>query len=328
MLPPQLPPAAETADTLEVCIIGDVMMHSRQLSYDHTLFLEELAPILSDADIAVANAEFTLAGPPYTGYPAFSAPDSYKHSILDSGVDVLLTANNHILDKGAKGLQRTLRQYDCFTGSGLDEAQYNSLNPLILRRKGIKLALVNFTYGTNTPASSQYPRVSRMERGEIARQMKAAREKADFVLVLPHWGEEYSLRHNTSQQRWAEWLVEEGADAIVGAHPHVVQDTTHIGGVPVVYSVGNAVSNMSAPNTQLELAVRLRFVRHRITGRCEVLEPELRFLWCSLPGKHCGTYRTIVVDDWTGRRDEWLDPSDYDKMIHTLKRVKTETGIE
>ena len=93
------------------------MMHSRQLQYDHSLFLKDLAPLLSEADLAIANAEFTLAGPPYTGYPAFSAPDGYKNSILDAGVDVLLTANNHILDRGSAGLERTLKQYDCFAGS-------------------------------------------------------------------------------------------------------------------------------------------------------------------------------------------------------------------
>ena len=101
------------------------MMHTRQLQYDHSHFLDDLRPLLSEADLSIANAEFTLAGPPYTGYPAFSAPDTYLSSILDAGVDVLLTANNHILDKGPKGLERTLKQYGVFTGSGLDEEQYS-----------------------------------------------------------------------------------------------------------------------------------------------------------------------------------------------------------
>ena len=115
------------------------MMHSRQLQYDHSLFLKDLAPLLSEADLAIANAEFTLAGPPYTGYPAFSAPDGYLQSILDAGVDVLLTANNHILDKGSAGLERTLKQYTDFTGSGLDEAQFRRNNPLIRTVKGVKM---------------------------------------------------------------------------------------------------------------------------------------------------------------------------------------------
>lgn len=304
------------------------MMHARQLHYDHSHFLDDLKPLLSEADLAIANAEFTLAGPPYTGYPAFSAPDAYLSSILDAGVDVLLTANNHILDKGAGGLKRTLKQYGLFAGSGLDEEQYKRNNPLILSRKGMRIALVNFTYGTNTGSGAEYPRVSRMKREEIARQMKRARDCADFVIVLPHWGEEYSLKHNSSQQEWAEWLAGQGADVIIGAHPHVVQDTARIKGVPVIYSLGNAVSNMSAVNTRLELAVIIRLVKQK-KGMCgKVLDPELHFLWCTLPGKKTESFRTVVVEEQRGRRDDWLDARDYDEMMQTLERVKRVTGIE
>ena len=302
-------------------------MHSRQMAYDHSAFLAGIAGMLSEADIAIAGAEFTLAGPPYTGYPAFSAPDGYLKSIMDAGVDVLLTANNHILDKGAEGFERTLKQYACFTGSGLDDEQYRRNNPLILNAKGIRIALVNFTYGSNFYGDFRYPRLSRMQKKEIGVQMHRARNSADFVIVLPHWGEEYVLTHDAKQQEWAEWLVEQGADAIIGAHPHVVQDTTHIAGVPVVYSLGNAVSNMSAPNTRLELAAKLKLVK-RSDGTTELLGPELVFLWCNLPGTRTANYTTIAVDEWIGRRSEWIDARDYDNMTSTLERVKKATGIE
>ena len=304
------------------------MMHSAQMEYDHSAFLSAVAPMLSEADMSIAGAEFTLAGPPYTGYPAFSAPDSYLESIMAAGIDVLMTANNHVLDKGSKGLRRTLGRYDVFTGSGLDEEQFARNNPLILNVKGIRIALVNFTYGTNVGPDSEYPKVNRMNKETISAQMARARAFADFVIVLPHWGDEYSLRHNRSQEEWAVSLVEMGADAIVGAHPHVVQDTTHIDGVPVVYSIGNAVSNMSAPNTRLELAVKLTLVNAPLTGERKVLDPELVFLWCNLPGTRTDNYTTIVVDEWIGTRDEWKNPSDYDNMIRTLERVKKTTGIE
>ena len=91
-------------------------------------------------------------------------------------------------------------------------------------------------------------------------------------------------------------------------------------------SLGNAVSNMSAPNTRLELMTTLRLVRHP-SGRCEVLPPDLRFMWCTLPGKLTAGYAVIFVDEWVGRRDAWADPSDYDEMMATLARVKAATGI-
>ena len=111
------------------------MMHSAQMEYDHSAFLSAVAPMLSEADMSIAGAEFTLAGPPYTGYPAFSAPDSYLESIMAAGIDVLMTANNHVLDKGSKGLRRTLRLLDVLTSNRLDEDHFAPNHSLILNVK-------------------------------------------------------------------------------------------------------------------------------------------------------------------------------------------------
>lgn len=322
-------------DTVTVSFLGDMMMHEKQLGYDCDGFLSELGSITRDADISIANLEFSLAGRPYTGYPSFSAPDRYAYSIAGHGVDVFLTANNHVLDKGRRGLIRTLEVYDSmrdslgvrYTGCAATPAADSLLNPLIIVGKGIRIALVNFTYDNNYKPYDGWPAIRMMDRDGVGQMFARARERgADFIVALPHWGEEFKLRHSREQQEWAEWLAGQGADLIVGSHPHVVQDTSHVGGVPVIYSLGNAVSNMSAENTRLELAARVRFV-HYPDGTMEMLEPELTFLWCCLPGTLRDNYVTIPVADFTGRRDEWLDPSDYDNMTTTYQRVIKGTGI-
>lgn len=323
-------------DTVSVFIIGDVMMHSRQLEYDHRPFLSSISHRMKEADFCVANMEFPLGGRPYTGYPVFSTPDWYADYVAACGADVFLMANNHILDKGPDGLERTLGYYShlrdslgiCYTGAAADPVSSRETYPLIISRRGIRIALINFTYGTNGGSAESWPKVNRMREEEIHRAFRSARDQeADFIIALPHWGNEYELNHSKSQERWAEWLVGEGADAIVGSHPHVVQDTSHIGGRPVIYSMGNAVSNMSAKNTRLELAVTLRFVRVFETGELQMLEPELDFMWCTLPGMLTTSYSTIFIKEWATRRSEWLNPSDYDNMVATLERVRKATGI-
>ena len=322
-------------DTISVTFLGDLMMHENQLKYDCDGFLDELGAITRDADISVANLEFSLAGKPYTGYPSFSAPDRYAYSIAGHGVDVFLTANNHILDKGRRGLTRTLRVYDSmrdscgiqYTGCAVDPASDSLLNPLVVVGRGIRIALVNFTYDTNYKPYEGWPTIKMMDRGEVGEMFSRARERgADFIVALPHWGTEFRLRHDRDQQEWAEWLAGQGADLIVGAHPHVIQDTSHVRGIPVIYSMGNAVSNMSVENSRLELAVKARFVHHP-DGRKEMLEPELIFLWCCLPGTLRDNYVTIPVAAFAGRRDEWTDKSDYDNMMTTYERVTKQTGI-
>lgn len=327
---------ARCQDTLSVAFVGDVMMHAKQLEYNYTSFFNKAEHLMKEPDITVANMEFALGGKPYSGYPSFSAPDGYALYMCEIGTDVFLTANNHILDKGDKGLERTLGIYDRmmadsliqYTGCAMDEASDTLINPLIIDAKGIRLALVNFTYGTNYSSEKKWPAVKRMNKDSVKKMFdRAADANADFVIALPHWGEEYSLTHSSNQKEWAKWMVDQGASLIVGAHPHVVQDTTHISGTPVIYSMGNAVSNMSAVNTRLELMVVARFLKDE-DGNTSMLEPELKFLWCSLPGHFNDTYTVLPVDEMIDRRDLWKNPADYDNMISTLKRVTKTTGIQ
>lgn len=324
-------------DTVTMFIIGDVMLHSRQMQYPYGPFLEHISGRMKAADITVANMEFPLGGRPYTGYPAFSAPDGYAEYVSGCGANIFLAANNHILDKGYGGLTRTIHVYDSLERSGAiryagisSDLQDNAGRyPLTVNVRGIRIALLNFTYGTNNPAKPcTWPKVNAADTTDIAEALERAGErKPDFIVALPHWGIEYELRHSERQERLARWLAGKGVDAIVGAHPHVVQDSCTISGVPVFYSLGNAVSNMSAANTQLELAVELKFTRDE-NGDKSMLRPVTHFLWCSLPGRFTDSYATIAIRDFIGRRDRWLAPSDYDKMIATYSRVKSVTGIQ
>ncbi len=331
-------------DTLTVRIVGDVMMHRQQIEtartedggYDFSSYFRFIEDELKSADIAIANMEFTLAGEPYTGYPCFSAPDPFAEYLAECGFDVFLAANNHIFDKGTEGAERTLEIYRGlnetrgvrFTGIAGNEEEMNRKTPLFIRAKGIRLALLNFTYGTNTGLGTVWPKTNYMgEKTKLGKALSKAEENdADFIMVFPHWGTEYVLNHSDRQRKEAEWLAENGADWIIGAHPHVIQDSEVIGGVPVVYSLGNAVSNMSAPNTQLELMATVRIVRGH-NGDLTSLPVELEYLWCSRPGGYNDSYTVIPVKEFMGRRDEWKNPADYDKMLSTYERVKKETEI-
>lgn len=349
----QVPPYL-TSDTVSVVFLGDMMMHSGQIanakvgedSFDFSLCFPRVERLIKEADIAVANMEFTLAGRPYTGYPCFSAPDSYAETIAEIGVDIFLTANNHILDKGRKGIERTLGEYSKleeerrvrYTGTAMTAFDDSLRFPLRVVSKGIRIAMINFTYGTNCRIGEEYPMVYRTDTVRIAEAVRRARAfGADFIIALPHWGVEYSLRHSAAQERLARWLAEKGCDAVIGAHPHVLQDIetltvedfsgARVRNVPVVYSLGNFISNMSAPNTQIGMMVTLRFTKDALGNR-NMLEPLLTLTWCSRPGNLTKGYTTIPVKNYVGRRDQWLNPCEYDKMMATYNRVKKETGIK
>ena len=326
-------PLGPSADTLEICILGDMMMHTAQIEnartdargYDFSSYFMHLEDKIKSADIAIANMEYTLAGQPYTGYPAFSAPEAYATYLEGLGIDVFLTANNHIFDKGAAGADRTIDEFRklgvSITGIAKDQQMYDHAFPLILECKGASIAMLNVTYGTNIGSGKEWPKVLRLSDKEDMAAVLSKADSCDFVLVLPHWGTEYQLYHSASQEKDARWLIEHGADAIIGAHPHVIQDIQEIDGVPVFYSLGNAVSNMSATNTQMELMVTLRIVRYH-NGNIKLLEPEYELLWCSRPGGYSNRYTVLPVEEFIGTRDRWHGPWEYDKMMETRKRIK------
>lgn len=326
-------PLGPSTDTIEICILGDMMMHTAQIEnahkggseYDFSSYFKSLEDRIRHADIAVANMEFTLAGEPYSGYPAFSAPDSYATYLSSLGIDVFLTANNHIFDKGATGAQRTI---DMFRKLGIDitgiaenQQMHDEVFPLILECKGASIAILNATYGTNTGTGKEWPKTMKLSEKDAMAAALAKADTCDFVLVLPHWGDEYILRHSAAQETMARWFIRHGADAIIGAHPHVIQDFQKIDGVPVFYSIGNAVSNMSAANTQMELMVTLKIVRYH-NGNIKLLEPGYELLWCSRPGGYCSSYTVLPTEEFIGSRSHWHGPWEYDKMTETRKRIK------
>ncbi len=331
-------------DTLTILALGDIMMHEKQISgaltpdgtYDFSSYFMFIGDDIRNSDIAIANMEFTLAGEPYTGYPCFSAPDSFAAYLAECGFDVFLAANNHIFDKGTEGAERTIAiyrrlhgQYGIrFTGIAGDSEELQENNPLLIRSKGISTAIVNFTYGTNLGLGTVWPKTNYIgERTRIAKTFSTAGEKgADLIIAFPHWGMEYVLKHSEKQEKEAAWLAENGADWIIGAHPHVIQDSTTIGGATVVYSLGNAVSNMSAANTQLELMATIRIARMQ-NGDLKALPIEFTYLWCSRPGGYNDSYTVIPVKEFISRENEWKNPADYRKMMYTYERVKKETDI-
>lgn len=339
-----LPRPERRVDTVAVRFIGDVMMHSAQIeaadkgggTFDFSSFLSGIEDDLCSADLSVANMEFTFGGEPYTGYPAFSAPDSFAGYVLYCGVDVLLAANNHILDRGVPGLKRTIKMYDSLETrfpnvryTGIAKAGDSTRYPIIVNAKGVRIAIVNFTYGTNMDGEiDDEEMVFRQDSAKVCAAIDTAKASgADCIVACPHWGIEYELEHSHTQAKWARMLAEKGVDVIIGAHPHVVQDMEVIETrdgrkVSVYYSLGNAVSNMSAVNTQLELMVTLRFLNDEL-GNNSFMDISHEWLWCTRPGSLTDNYKVIKVSEYLGHRGRWINPADYDKMEETLRRIET-----
>ena len=262
---------------------GDMMGHQPMINaafndstkaYEYDRWFQFIAPIVKQCDWACANLEVTLGGEPYTGYPQFSSPDEFPVAIKNAGFDFLVNANNHSQDRGSKGLERTIKVLDSLsiphTGTFIDTLSFTKNYPAIVEVANCKIAILNYTYGTNGLIVKNPNIVNMIDSAAIIRDIRKARKMgAQLIIPVLHWGVEYQTKENSEQRKIAEYLANEKVNAIIGMHPHVVEpikyqltiEGHHTDSIPVAYSLGNYISNQRDRNRDGGIMVRLTVER-------------------------------------------------------------------
>lgn len=260
--------------SLTLVAVGDIMMHTpvsksaleADGSFDFRPHFQYVRPIFQNADLVMGNLETPLAGGPLTGYPSFNGPDDLVDGLKWAGFTTLTLANNHSLDKGWPGLQRTaelVRDRDIMYVGAYLSAE-DRARPRIRAVSGLKVGFLGYTYGVNGPR--EYPRgeswrLNFIDQELMAADLAALREAgADFTIVNVHFGDEYQRKPNKRQLALVEALFEAGADLIIGHHPHVVQPGVlrhrgPDGDQAAVFSLGNFLSNQRDRYTDQGLMV-------------------------------------------------------------------------
>ncbi len=293
---------APDRESVDIVFAGDAMQHQRQLdaarradgTYDYSPYYREIKPYIESADYAVVNLETPLGGAPYSGYPMFCAPDSYLTALTDAGFDLILTANNHMLDRRDRGLRRTVATLESagvpYVGAYRNKAHRDSVIPVIKDIGGFKVAFLNYTYGTNGIAIQGDVVADYINRPLMKEDVEKSRAKgAEIVVVCVHWGEEYKLLPNAAPRSLADYLTDLGVDLIIGGHPHVIQpmeirrSEKHDKDVFLCYSLGNFVSAMRTTDTRGGALARVTLARDSI-GRAVVRDASYRMVFTVPPG--------------------------------------------
>ena len=264
---------AQDTTRLSLIFLGDIMQHDSQIAdaydrgtgtYDYRPCFRYIKPYIEAADLAIGNLEVTLAGKPYKGYPQFSAPDELLVALKDMGLDVIVTANNHSVDRGKAGLERTVAMLDSFdilhTGTFRSKMEKDRIHPLIVERQGFRLAILNYTYGTNGLPVSRPNIVNMLDTATLRKDLiHAATLHPDAIIVYPHWGAEYQSLPSKDQKAVAGICFRYGAQLVIGSHPHVVQPMEWDKGENqlVAYSLGNFVSGQRKRYTDGGAMIRI-----------------------------------------------------------------------
>lgn len=245
-----------TSDTITLMFGGDLMQHIPQVNaarrgsgFDYRPSFKYVAPMFREADVAVINFETTITrGGRYTGYPLFRSPVALADALSYMGVDVALLANNHCLDGGPTGVATTIEEFQlrgiATTGVFRSAEERDSSNVVYFERRGVRFALVNYTYSMNGLVPTKGVVVNCIDEEQIKRDISTInRDSVDCLIACMHWGVEYQRRPNAEQKELAQMLRQQGVDIIIGSHPHVVQGYEVDSAGVVFYSLGNFVSN-------------------------------------------------------------------------------------
>lgn len=277
---------------INVAFVGDLMMHRWQIwrayneetaLFDFSNIFSLMEPYFAETDYLVGNLETTFAGygngrsreiNGYSCYPHFNSPDEYAAQMKRSGFDMLTFANNHTLDSRFSGICRTLNLLDSLgiAHTGAYRTLEESKQQKIVDIKGIKIGFCAYTFSLNgirlpdslSFAVNEFVDYNPIKIEKMKTDIIHLKKEADFVCAIVHFGNEYQAKPNNDQKFIAETLIKAGADAIIGSHPHVVQNVEIKNGIPVFYSLGNFLSSQRQTNgvaKDVGLYTNLRIVK-------------------------------------------------------------------
>jgi poly-gamma-glutamate synthesis protein (capsule biosynthesis protein) len=326
-------------DTLSLIFTGDIMSHGPQIksayrsdikTYDYSENFRYVKPVFAQADFVIANLETTLGIKPYSGYPQFSAPPALAQACKDAGINVLATANNHSCDKSKRGILSTINILDTLNilhfGTYKNVPDKTKYHPLIIDKNNIKIALLNYTYGTNGLPVLPPVKVNLINKKEIKKDIESAKKaQPDLIIVFLHWGSQYQNHPNQQQKKLVDFLNKEGVDLVIGSHPHVIQDIDYQQDyilkkdLLTVYSLGNFISNQRTYPRDGSMIVRLKFTKNQ-AGKIRLSGFEAIPVWVyKFKKDNKNHYEILPIEDFKLRPGYFQSNKDYQKMMQYYK---------
>ncbi|MCQ2420139.1 MAG: CapA family protein [Clostridia bacterium] len=333
----QTPIAAVPAGSVTLMAVGDNLIHNcvywsaekKEGGYDFSPFYEKISETCAQYDLACINQEtiFVCDSSYISSYPVFGTPIEMADALAGAGFDIVTHATNHCFDKGDTGLRDTIgywrENHPEITYLGIHDTEQDAAQIRIVEKNGIRIALLNYTYGLNGGFSLQPWQINCFSTyAQIEQDLANAKAQADFVIVFAHWGEDGNASVTSYQKTWAQVLADAGADLSIGTHPHLLQPLEHLSAsdgrdVPVFWSLGNFLSHQEKPEEMLGGMADVEITKDA-TGtylsRCE-LQPTVTVIFRASSGDWY-EYSPMLLRDYTeeiAARHRW-ETCTVDKM--------------
>ena len=314
-------------------------------SFDYTKAFMDVAPVLSEADLAFLNFEGNVCGAPY-GTATTSAPVQMIEALKNAGVDMLQLANSCSITNGMLGLSATLNNIRAVgletLGAYTSEEEFNRTKGYtIVNINGVKIAFVAFTKGVGglgMPAGSEkcvnilysdyYTNYRNVDKERIEKILKAAEaEKPDITIALLHWGSTDNDKIYDTQKSIVSLMQKNGVDVIIGSHPHRVQHVEYddLTGNLVAYSLGDFFGDGQKDGTYYSILLELEIVKDFEAGITRVTDWSYVPIYTLAENECDGDRRVIRIDNAMSAYElnfvDKVTVSCYERLQNSLNRI-------
>lgn len=328
---------------IRISAVGDILCENSILedaydkgtqNYDFTSMFKNMSTFFADSDITVGTMETNYTDNKYSGYGQRNSPISFAEALKNIGIDLVSISTNHSLDYGIEGLQETKRAlegigYDV-VGDNLGESRVK-----IKTIKNTKIAFLSYTYGFENQNSKTKEELdsANIYNSEIAKKdLEYAKENADYSIIIMHWGDAYSTKPNKEQQNIAKFLVENGADMILGNHASAVQkmeimQNSEGKNVLVAYSLGNYISGETMDISKIELVLNIELRKNGETGEVVLSKVDYKPIYVLDNGtKAENRYELIDMKEtakaYAEGNKKIVNKATYNKLVEGLKKLE------
>lgn len=328
---------------IRISAVGDILCENSILedaydkgtqNYDFTSMFKSMSTFFADSDITVGTMETNYTDNKYSGYGQRNSPISFAEALKNIGIDLVSISTNHSLDYGIEGLQETKRAlegigYDV-VGDNLGESRVK-----IKTIKNTKIAFLSYTYGFENQNSKTKEELdsANIYNSEIAKKdLEYAKENADYSIIIMHWGDAYSTKPNKEQQNIAKFLVENGADMILGNHASAVQkmevmQSPEGKNVLVAYSLGNYISGETMDISKIELVLNIELRKSGETGEVVLSKVDYTPIYVLDRGTKAENRYELIDMKGTAKayaegNKKIVNKETYNKLVEGLKKLE------
>lgn len=328
---------------IRISAVGDILCENSILedaydkgtqNYDFTSMFKNMSTFFTDSDITVGTMETNYTDNKYSGYGQRNSPISFAEALKNIGIDLVSISTNHSLDYGIEGLQETKRAlegigYDV-VGDNLGESRVK-----IKTIKNTKIAFLSYTYGFENQNSKTKDELdsANIYNSEIAKKdLEYVKENADYSIIIMHWGDAYSTKPNKEQQNIAKFLVENGADMILGNHASAVQkmevmQSPEGKNVLVAYSLGNYISGETMDISKIELVLNIELRKSGETGEVVLSKVDYTPIYVLDRGTKAENRYELIDMKGTAKayaegNKKIVNKETYNKLVEGLKKLE------